>query len=121
MIKTIFTKYLFLLLLLYVIIVLSFSDFSTYGVNKTVGWAYEISELNFINGIKSSISIVIFLIGYGVIHILNRKTIYTISVLHFSILIISILVEKHNFMIANLLLFVISISLFIINLIKSYK
>lgn len=121
MIKTIFTKYLFLLLVLYVIVALSFSDFSTYGVNKTVGWAYDISDLNFLIGLTYSFSILLFLIGYGILAILKRKTIFLISVVHFAIIIFSIFFDKIGVSIITLSLFIVSIGLFIINLIKSYK
>lgn len=121
MIKTIFTKYLFFVILTYVVVIIYFSDFSTYGINKTVGWAYDITNLNFLIGTKFSISIIIFLIGYGVIIIFKRKTVFIISLSHFIIILISMYFEKAQLNVFALLLFIISINLFVINLIKAYK
>jgi hypothetical protein len=94
---------------------------NTYGMNKTVGWAYDISNIRFWVATIFPLSKLLFLVGYFVIFILNRKTIFLYSFLHFFLIVTSILFSFLEFPSTSLILFFISIILFGFNIFKSYK
>lgn len=123
MLKKIFTKYLFFLLILLFgfgfILAYLFEYEQSYGINKTVGWAYDISNQIFFTSLIFTLSRILFIIGYLIIFLIRRKTNYYLSIAHFEIIILT-LVFLENF-IANAIFSVLSITLFFTNVFKSHK
>jgi len=123
MLKKIFTKYLFFLLILLFgfgfILAYLFEYEQSYGINKTVGWAYDISNQIFFTSLIFTLSQILFIIGYLIIFLIRRKTNYYLSIAHFEIIILT-LVFLENF-IVNAIFSVLSITLFFTNVFKSHK
>ena len=123
MLRKIFTNYLFFLLIFLFgfgfILAYLFGDEHSYGINKTVGWAYNISNQVFYTALIFTLSQILFILGYLIIFLLRRKTNYYISIAHFEIIILT-LVFFENF-IVNTIFSVLSITLFFANVFKSNK
>ena len=123
MLRKIFTQYLlFLLIFLFglgFILSYLFGDEQSYGVNKTVGWAYDISNQVHYSALIFTFSQILFIIGYLILFLLRRKTHYYLSIAHFEIIILT-LVFFENF-ITTIILSAISLFIFSINILKSYK
>ena len=121
MLRKIFTTYLFFLLVflfgLGFILAYLFGDEQSYGINKTVGWAYDFSNQGFYTALIFTISQILFIIGYLIIFLLRRKTNYYISIAHFEIIILTLFFFE-NF-IANMIFSSISVLLFFVNVFKS--
>lgn len=125
MLKKIFTNYLcFLLIFLFgfgFILGYLFGNEQSYGINKTVGWAYDISNQVFYTALIFTFSQILFIIGYLIIFLLRRKTNYYFSITHFEIIILTLaLMHFENFMV-NMLFCGLSLILFFINIFKSHK
>jgi hypothetical protein len=92
--------------------------YKEYGINKTVGWAWNITDFS---PIIFLLSFYLFLMVYGIIALSKRKTNFNFSILHLIIIIGSLILleknEKGYLMIFNLL----SLIVFFINLYKSLK
>jgi hypothetical protein len=123
MLRKIFTKYLvFLLISLFglgFILAYLFGDEQSYGVNKTVGWAYDISNQVFYTALIFTFSQILFIIGYLIVFLLRRKTNYYLSITHFEIIILTLLFYE-NFKV-NTVFCLVSIILFFMNVFKSHK
>lgn len=79
-VKNFFETKMYLIILLCLLLLVRFSEIENYGINKTVGWAYDISgfSMYFIKYI-----LIIFFIGYLFLAIIKAKTNYIISIIHF--------------------------------------
>jgi len=123
MLRKIFTNYLFFLLIFLFgfgfVLAYLFGDEQSYGINKTVGWAYDISNQFIYIALIYTFSQILFIIGYLIIFLLQRKTSYYLSIAHFEIIILT-LVFFENF-IVNMIFCILSIVLFFINILKSHK
>lgn len=122
--KKLFTNYMFLVLIslfvLSFLLAYLFGDEQSFAVNKTVGWAYNISNEALLNAFLA-ISQIIFIFGYLIIFLLKRKTHYYISLAHFELIIVAFYsISFKNFTI-SVVLGAISIILFLINIFKSQK
>tara|TARA_B100000929_G_scaffold275052_1_gene248683 strand:+ start:111 stop:428 length:318 start_codon:yes stop_codon:yes gene_type:complete len=71
--KWIFEKGMFCVFVLVFIIINYFTSFEVRGVNKTVGWTFDISNQWVINGFLVFVSWLVFITGYGVITLLRKK------------------------------------------------
>ena len=122
--KKVFTNYMFLLLisffLLGFLLAYLFGDEQSFAVNKTVGWAYNISNEALLNAFLA-ISQIIFIFGYLIIFLLKRKTNYYISLAHFEIILLAFYSISFKNFIVSVILGAISIILFFINIYKSQK
>lgn len=122
--KKVFTNYMFLLLisffLLGFLLAYLFGDEQYFAVNKTVGWAYNISNEALLNSFLA-ISQIIFIFGYLIIFLLKRKTNYYISLAHFEIILLAFYSISFKNFIVSVVLGAISIILFLINIFKSQK
>ena len=122
--KKVFTNYMFLLLisffLLGFLLAYLFGDEQSFAVNKTVGWAYKISNEALLNALLA-ISQIIFIFGYLIIFLLKRKTNYYISLAHFEIILLAFYSISFKNFIVSVILGAISIILFFINIYKSQK
>lgn len=123
MLRKIFTNYLFFLLIFLFgfgfILAYLFGDEHSYEINKTVGWAYDISNQVFYTALIFTFSQILFIIGYLIIFLRRRKTNYYLSIAHFEIIILT-LVFFENF-IVDLIFCVLSIIVFFINILKSHS
>lgn len=106
------------LFMVFVLINLLTENYKHYGINKTVGWAFDITEYSPIIFLLSFYS---FLLVYGILALSKKETNIAISIGHIVIISIStILLENKNnkvLMICNC----ISIILFLLNTFKSLK
>ncbi|KIO50702.1 hypothetical protein IW18_22390 [Flavobacterium hibernum] len=122
--KKVFTNYMFLLLisffLLGFLLAYLFGDEQSFAVNKTVGWAYSISNEAMLN-VFLTISQILFIFGYLIIFLLKRKTNYYISLAHFEIILVAFYSISFKNFIVSVVLGAISIILFFINIYKSQK
>lgn len=123
MLRKIFTNYLFFLLIFLFgfgfILAYLFGDEQSYEINKTVGWAYDISNPVFYTALIFTFSQIFFIIGYFIIFLLRRKTNYYLSIAHFEINIFTLLFFES--FIVNMIFYVLSIVLFFTNIYKSHK
>ncbi|MBS7255233.1 hypothetical protein [Flavobacterium branchiicola] len=122
--KKIFTEYMFLLLtVLFALgftLAYLFGNMESYGINKTVGWAYSINNQVLISLIFS-FSQIIFILGYLIIFLLKRKTSFYISLAHFELIIITLALMSFENFIASLVTSVLSLLLFFVAILKSHK
>ena len=125
MLRKIFTKYLlFLLMFLFgfgFLLANLFGDEQLYGINKTVGWAYDISNQVIYTALIFTFSQILFIIGYLIIFLLLRKTNYYLSIAHFEIIILSLAFMFFENFIVDMIFCVLSIIIFFINIFKSHK
>ena len=123
MLRKIFTNYFFFLLVFLFgfgfILAYLFGDEQSYGINKTVGWAYDITNKVFYTALIFTFSQILFIIGYLILFLLRRKTNYYLSIAHFEIIILTLLFYE-NFTV-NTIFSVLSITLFFANVFKSDK
>jgi len=79
-IKHLFETKMYLVILLCIPLFIRFSEIENYGINKTVGWAYDISgfTMYYVKYIVFA-----FFIGYLFLAIIKAKTNYILSVIHF--------------------------------------
>jgi hypothetical protein len=107
-----------ILLLIFILINLFAKNYKYYGINKTVGWAFNITEFS---PLIFLFSFYIFLFVYGIFALSKKETNMTISIGHVIIISISaILLENSNngfLTICNC----ISIILFLLNMFKSLR
>lgn len=79
-VKNIFERKMHIIMLLCLPLLIRFSEIENYGINKTVGWAYDISgfTMYYVKYIVFS-----FFIGYLLLAIFKAKTNYHLSIIHF--------------------------------------
>ena len=115
--KKIFTTKLFLVLLTPIIIAIGLVffgliTFETWGINKTVGWAWDITNFNLIQFPMY----ILYLIIYGVLFAFKIKTQYRLSILHLILIVIpNILIVNNNLVFVTLLVSLLSCIVFFIN------
>lgn len=120
--KKLFTQYLFLPLslpLLFsiigcVIALLNNGNVQTWGFNKTVGWAWDLTNSFY----WSFFLYPVYLVVYTILALLKTKTNYTFSVIHFCLIVIPI-VTMFTFPIIGLYAPFFSFLVFIINIVYS--
>ncbi|KGO79298.1 hypothetical protein Q762_14480 [Flavobacterium cauense R2A-7] len=113
-----FQKRMFLLVLLIYIFFIFFIMPKDYGINKTVGWAWDFYE--FYSPLIFISLFYLFFIFYSIIALCKWKTNKTISIVHFITILISIyFFEFYSFGFLQLCNFL-SILLFLINIIWSF-
>ena len=122
--KKLFTQKLFLLLMVPLVVTLSFLLFfwdiittGTWGINKTVGWAWDITNFIYF----PFLLYFIYLLGYGICYFLKIKTDYWLSLLHFVLILVSILffsATRYYFFIFSLTC--IGFIVFLVNIITSF-
>lgn len=122
--KKLFTNYMFLVLIslfvLSFLLAYLFGDEQSFAVNKTVGWAYNISNEALLNAFLA-ISQIIFIFGYLIIFLLKRKTHYYISLAHFELILVAFYSILFKNFTVSVVLGTISIILFLINIFRSHK
>ena len=116
--KWIFEKGMFWILILTFFIGNYFSGLEVRGVNKTVGWTFDQSNQWIINGFIVFGSWLIFLIGYGIVALMRKKTDLNLSIFLLT-LIIGIVSEL--FGIGVLIISLISIIVFGLNIYRTFK
>lgn len=91
--KVLFKKRMFWLILLVIgifYIIGNFVETQTYSANKTVGWAFDVTNVFLINAFLLPISHIISLIGYGVLALFRKETNLKLSILHFCLLLFNL-------------------------------
>ena len=78
--KNLFETKMYLIILLCLPLLVRFSEIDNYGINKTVGWAYDFSgfTMYYVKYIVFA-----FFIGYLFLAILKAKTNFILSIIHF--------------------------------------
>jgi hypothetical protein len=106
------------LFLIFVSINLCANNYMHYGINKTVGWAFDISEYSPIIFLFSFYS---YLLVYGIFALSKKETTMAFSMVHTLIITVSVIfLEMHNngfLMICNCVSFI----MFMVNVLKSLK
>lgn len=79
-VKNLFETKMYLIILLCLPLLIRFSEIENYGINKTVGWAYDISgfTMYYVKYIVFA-----FFTGYLFLAILKAKTNFILSITHF--------------------------------------
>lgn len=107
-----------ILFLIFILINLFTKNYHHYGINKTVGWAFDITEFSPLIFLFSFYS---FLFVYGILTLSKIETNRTISIGHVIVISISSIVLENNsngfLMICNC----VSIILFLVNIFKSLE
>ena len=107
-----------ILIVVFVLINLFTKNYKHYGINKTVGLAFDITEFS---SLTFLFSFYFFLFIYGILAVIKKETNLIISIVHTIMIIVSaILLENSEngfLMIFNCL----SIIIFLLNMFKSLK
>lgn len=119
-------KRMFFLTLIILISLLYFGRMGHIGFNKTIGWAWDLSNWSFFIQIGSW---PLFIIGYGILALLRYRTNKKISILHLILIVVNLITlffaSKSFFNISLsliILLFnLISIILFLINFVWTIR
>ena len=121
--KPLFEKGMFWILLSAFVIGNYFSETEIKGINKTVGWSIDLSNQWFYNGLMIFGSWIIFLIGYAILSILRKKTDLYLSIIHFVLFILTLIVgvKTDLFGFSTLGIGLISFIIFGANFFKSFK
>tara|TARA_R110000868_G_scaffold411745_1_gene708516 strand:- start:8534 stop:8932 length:399 start_codon:yes stop_codon:yes gene_type:complete len=121
--KWIFEKGMFWILILTFFIGNYFSGLEVRGVNKTVGWTFDQSNQWIINGFIVFGSWLIFLIGYGIVALMRKKTDLNLSIAHLSIFLLTLIIGivSELFGIGVLIISLISIIVFGLNIYRTFK
>lgn len=119
LLEFLFQKKMFLTVLVTYILSRFILKQNTIGIAKTVGWDLDLSSI--ISPINSLFLLLLFTIIYLIIALLRWKTNKTISIIHFGVIVISIvLFEIHNLKIIQICNFI-SILLVVINTFWSFN
>ena len=121
--KWIFEKGMFCVFVLVFIIINYFTSFEVRGVNKTVGWTFDISNQWVINGFLVFVSWLVFITGYGVITLLRKKTNLNLSIAHSITFVMTLIAGtlRDLYSIEVLVVNSISIFVFILNVYSTFK
>ena len=121
--KWIFEKGMFWILIMTFFIGNYFSGLEVLGVNKTVGWTFDQSNQWITNGFIVFGSWLIFLIGYGIVALMQRKTDLKLSIAHLAIFILTLIIGivSDSFGIGILIISLISIIVFGLNIYRTVK
>ena len=107
-------KRMFVLIIILLMIFTYFGGIGNVGINKTVGWALDISNWMFFakNG-----TWLIFIIGYGILALLKYWTNKNLSILHLILITLNFVAEDilNTDLILTLILSLISLIVFIMN------
>jgi hypothetical protein len=118
--KKVFTKYMYLVVVIVYGLNFIFARNSG-GINKTVGWAYDISNQIFYNTILLFFSQCLFFVGYLIIAILRRYTNFNMSIIHFAFIVASIGFFNFECFIFSTIICLLSIITFLKNTFNTYK
>lgn len=118
--KQLFTKYMFLVILIFYGVVYLFGG-DSFGVNKTVGWAYDLSNQMFYNVILLVFSQRLFFIGYLIVAILRRKTNFKFSVVHAALILGTIILFSFKCYITSSICCLLSLVIFLKSIFNTYK
>ncbi|PJJ08472.1 hypothetical protein CLU83_1745 [Flavobacterium sp. 1] len=116
-----FQKRMVLILFLIFILINLFSNrCKHFGINKTVGWAWDINMV-YLSPLIFLIFFYVFLLAYGIIAFSKRKTNLKLSILHTAIILASAVLMEINeieiLMVCNIL----SFTVFSANLFGTFK
>ncbi len=83
-VKNLFETKMYLIILLCLPLLIQFSEIETYGISKTVGWAYNFTAFTmfYIHYITFA-----FFIGYLFLAIIKAKTNFVLSIVHFILMV----------------------------------
>lgn len=98
-----------------------FGNVENYGVSKTVGWAYNISNNVVLTSIIFFCSQILFILTYFILFLLKRKTNYYVSLAHFEIIIVTLYLMSSEKFTAALIISLISLIALFVNIFKSKK
>jgi hypothetical protein len=116
LIRYFFQKRMVIILFLIFILINLFTK--GYGINKTVGWAFSITEFSPLIFLFSFYS---FVFAYGILALSKKETNLTISIAHVIIISISIILLENNNTAFLKIFNYISIIVFLLNMFKSLK
>ncbi|MDH7444343.1 hypothetical protein [Aquimarina sp. 2201CG14-23] len=88
-------------------------------INKTVQWTWDITNLFFF---FEPFTWWLFLVGYGILLLVRLKTKEALSIVHIGLIILSLIISSKNVQFEIILIIgLISLIVFVINLIKSIQ
>lgn len=128
--KTLFTKYLFIVFSLPILMIMINSYYikkettGTIGFNRTISWGFWDKYLGdpLYNFVVFSITYLVYLLGYFIILLIRRTTSYKLSLAHFILFIISfILIDFSKEYYILIPLSIIGFIIFIFNIFKTTK
>lgn len=121
--KWIFEKGMFWIIILTLFIGNYFSGQEIRGLNKTVGWTFDQSNQWIINGFIVFGSWLFFLIGYGIIALMRKKTDLNLSIAHLGIFILTLIIGIGNDLFGNeiVIISLISTTIFGFNIYRTFK
>jgi len=116
--KSIFEKRMFWLVLVLVLLVILDTTNQIKGINKTVGWAYDLTNFWILTGFITFSAWILYIIGYGIMAILKYKTSWKLSILHFLLIVLTFLTASkiELFGTFNLIVGTMSILIFYLNI-----
>jgi len=100
------------MIMIFILINLFTNNYKSYGINKTVGWAWDISNYS---PIVFLLSFYIFLLVYGITALTKKQTNLTLSLLHMLVISISAFLMEFNNVKELMILNYLSVVFFILN------
>ena len=121
--RWIFEKGMFWFFALTLFIGIKLSEIEIGGVNKTIGWTHDQSNNWIFNGYIVLFSWLIFIFGYGLVMLMRKRTDLILSIFHFSIFSITIIlgIISEQFGKGIMVLSLLSILVFALNFYKTMK
>lgn len=122
--KIIFERGMFWIIFIpFIVVITGLVEVGTYGINKTVGWAYDIPDLQVIIVGFLTFSCLLFLVGYGILFFSGIKTNLNLSIIHFIVFYTTyipiIFLNKNK--VFGFILALLSFIIFIVNIIWAFK
>ena len=118
--KLVFQKGMFWIFLLTFLSVNILSSDEVEGINKSVGWGADRSNLLFYFALLLNGLILIYMIGYGVLAVLKKRTNLYFSIFHLILCVLLYVgVEKSNLF--TLLIGLLSFVVFVLNIVKANR
>lgn len=108
-----------IIFLIFILINLFANRYKHYGINKTVGWAWDINMIN-ISPLIFLLLFYVFLLTYGIIALSKRKTNFKLSILHTAIILTSAILMEINEIEILMVLNILSLTVFSTNLFGTF-
>lgn len=116
-IEKLFERHMFLLIGILLIARIFYSKSITWNLNRTIGWGWDLTNFFWWNAFNINL---VYLLGYGVLWFLERRTHLYISVSHFVLIILLMgIINKNSSPLIFQIIYLLAILLFVLNIVTN--
>ncbi|MBK7870579.1 MAG: hypothetical protein IPJ74_07815 [Saprospiraceae bacterium] len=116
-IEKLFERHMFLLIGILLIARIFYSKSITWNLNRTIGWGWDLTNFFWWNAFNINL---VYLLGYGVLWFLERRTHFYISVSHFVLIILLMgIINKNSSPLIFQIIYLLAILLFVLNIVTN--